>query len=94
MPKMGSSSTSRRRRPAEALADVEDVGDDEDDEDGRLGDDQAGHAHGAAVGQRPRRSPAVADRCSRSKSLSASLIIRSPSQDLPDASDPTAAGGC
>ena len=51
--KMGISSTSRGRWAGEALADVIEVGDDKDDEDGRLGNDEAGHAHDAARGQRP-----------------------------------------
>ena len=39
-----------RGRAAEALAEVEDVGDDEDDEEGALGEDEARDADGAARG--------------------------------------------
>ena len=79
-----------RRGTAEALADVEDVGDDEDDEDRRLGHDEAGHADRAAIGQRPRRLDSPVDQQLRLTVF----IIRSPSPDLPDVSGPTRAGGC
>ena len=82
---IGRSSTSRGVGPAQALADVEEVGDDEDREDRGLGDDQAEHADAAAVGQR--HAPARRRR-------DGAALTRTSSPDRPDASGPRAAGGC
>src|SRR5262249_18071760 len=78
-----------RRRPAEALAHVVEVGDDEDREDRRLPDDEARHAHRAA-----RWEPfCVRVGAWNRDGAHESLLTRTGCPGPPDASGPTADGG-
>src|SRR5258706_13059290 len=77
-----------RSWPSKAFPYVKEIGDDENCEDGRLGNDEAGHADLSPIRKCPgrwclgKRSRDCAHGC---------FLTRRDCQGLPDASDPTAA---